>query len=103
MAAGKKFERGESRVVVGMTDQELTAALETVHQQLSEADHLDPSEVEKLRTTMTEIQEVLDRQSNEGETLSERVAHSAQRFEESHPVLTDTLGRIADMLQQMGI
>ena len=86
-----------------MTDQELTEALEAVHEQLAEADHLDPSDVEKLRTTMNEIQGVLERQGEENESLSERVAHSAQRFEESHPVLTDTLGRIADILQQMGI
>ncbi|MEM8665984.1 MAG: DUF4404 family protein [Planctomycetota bacterium] len=86
-----------------MTDRELNEALEAVHEQLSEADHLDPSDVEKLRTTMNEIQSVLDSQERESESLSERVSHSAKRFEESHPVLTDTLGRIADMLQQMGI
>lgn len=86
-----------------MSDQELTEALENVHQQLAEADHLDPSDVEKLRTTMNEIRDVLERQENKSESLSDRVSHSAQRFEDSHPVLTDTLGRIADILQQMGI
>lgn len=87
-----------------MTDPELNEALEAVHQQLSEADHLDPDDVERLRSTMTEIQSVLERQGEpEEESLSDRVAHSAKRFEESHPVLTDTLGRIADILQQMGI
>ena len=86
-----------------MSDQELTDALEAVHAQLADADHLDPSDVEKLRETMNEIQGILRREGEEAESLSERVSHSAQRFEESHPVLTDALGRIADILQQMGI
>lgn len=91
-----------------MRHEELTDALEVVHRQLSESENLDtenldPEEVEKLRATMTEIQNVLDQQADRGESLSDRVAHSARRFEESHPVLTETLGRVADILQQMGI
>ncbi len=86
-----------------MTDRELADALEAVHQQLADADHLDPTDVGNLRDTMTEIQSALERQSEEGGRLRERVAHSAQRFEESHPVLTTRRGRIADILQQMGI
>jgi CII-binding regulator of phage lambda lysogenization HflD len=86
-----------------MTHKELTHALEVVHQQLSDSEHLDTEEVEKLRATMGEIQAVLDQQGDSEESLSERVSGSARRFEESHPVLTESLGRIADILQQMGI
>jgi hypothetical protein len=86
-----------------MNHKELTDALEVVHQELGESEHLDANEVEKLRATMREIQAVLDQQSDRDESLSERVAGSARRFEESHPVLTETLGRVADILQQMGI
>ncbi len=39
-----------------MTDRELADALEAVHQQLADADHLDPTDVGNLRDTMTEIQ-----------------------------------------------
>lgn len=85
-----------------MSHQELTDALEVVHQQLSEADHLDPAEVEKLRETMAQIQATLRKESDE-ESLSDLITSSARSFEESHPVLTKTLGRVADMLQQMGI
>ena len=52
---------------------------------------------------MSEIRAVLDQQAERGESLSDQVSSSARRFEESHPVLTQTLGRIADILQQMGI
>ncbi len=86
-----------------MNHKELIDALDVVHRQLAEAEHLDADEVEKLRDTMSEIQAVLDQESERGETLSDRVSISARRFEESHPVLTETLGRVADILQQMGI
>ena len=85
-----------------MSHQELTDALNVVHQQLAESDHLDPEDVEKLRETIGEIQAVLGEQPQDG-SLSERVSSAARDFEESHPVLTKTLGRVADMLQQMGI
>ncbi len=85
-----------------MSHQELTDALEVVHQQISDADHLDPGDVEKLRETMAQIQAALGQEPPE-ESFSERITGSARSFEESHPVLTKTLGRVADMLQQMGI
>jgi len=85
-----------------MSHQDLTDALEIVHQQLAEADHLDPDDVENLRVTMSEIQSALKIQPPE-DSLSNQVSSSARKFEESHPVLTKTLGRVADMLQQMGI
>jgi CII-binding regulator of phage lambda lysogenization HflD len=86
-----------------MNHKELTDALEVVHQELGESENLDAAEVEKLRATMSEIQAVLDQQGDRDESLSDRVSSSARRFEESHPVLTETLGRVADILQQMGI
>ena len=86
-----------------MSHKELADALEVVHRELSESEHLDAQEVEKLRTTMGEIQVVLDQQSDQPASLSDRVSSSAKRFEESHPRLTETLGRVADILQQMGI
>jgi uncharacterized protein YpuA (DUF1002 family) len=85
-----------------MSHQELSEALEVVHEQLAEADHLDPEDVEKLQATMREIQVALNERASE-DSLSEQIASSARKFEESHPVLTKTLGRVADMLQQMGI
>ncbi len=86
-----------------MNHEELTTALETVHRELTKADDLDSSDVAQLQATMTEIQSLLDRKPGNSESLSDRVANSAKRFEQSHPILTDSLGRIADILQQMGI
>ena len=86
-----------------MSHEELTAALETLHQELTNSDDLDSDAVAQLRATMNEIQTVLDEKSEHHEGLTTLVGDSARRFEESHPVLTNSLGRIADILQQMGI
>jgi len=86
-----------------MPKDDLLKALRSVHQELEEADHLDPEQVERLRNTMREIELVIESKADEGIQLSDQVHESARSFEESHPFLTNTLGRIADMLQQMGI
>jgi hypothetical protein len=85
-----------------MTHQDLREALDVVHRELSRSEHLDAEEVQKLKATMREIKAVLGDSEVEATTLSERVAGSARRFEESHPILTENLGRLADILQQMG-
>lgn len=86
-----------------MNHEELRRALDTVHRELKQTEQLDPDEVSRLRETMHEIQMALNRDEEDAPTLSHRVNESARHFEESHPALTHTLGRIADMLQQMGI
>ncbi len=85
-----------------MSHQDLDEALEVVLRELSRSEHLDADEVEKLKATMNEIKTVLGDRADQEESLSERVTSSARRFEESHPVLTENLGRLADILQQMG-
>ncbi len=85
-----------------MSHDELANALEVVHRELSETDQLDPAAVEQLRATMSEIQHALD-ESKQSPSLSDRVRESAERFENSHPKLTETLSNIVDILQRMGI
>ena len=84
-----------------MTQEDLTSALEVVHRELSDSEHLDPAEVEQLRLTMSEIQAVLE-SKDQSNSLSSRLSESAQRFEDSHPKLTQTLGNVVDILQRMG-
>lgn len=86
-----------------MSHEELRRALDAVHRELGQTKHLDPDEVSRLRETMHEIQTALGRDEENAPPLSHRVNESARHFEETHPRLTETLGRIADMLQQMGI
>ena len=84
-----------------MSHEDLANALETVHRELTDADQLDPDQVQQLRATISEIQQVLDAKDEET-SLSTRVRESAQSFEDTHPKLTETLGNIVDILQRMG-
>ena len=38
-----------------------------------------------------------------GETLIRRLREATSQFEESHPALTEVVGRIADVLSHLGI
>lgn len=86
-----------------MSHEELNAALEVLHRELADTENLAGEDVDQIRATLGEIQAVLDEKSSQSDTLSGRVTRTAKKFEQSHPVLTDSLGRIADILQQMGI
>ena len=83
-----------------MIQKDLDEALDVVHRELAKSEHLDAEEVEKLKATISEIKTKLGEEAEE--SLSERITTSARRFEESHPGLTENLGRVADILQQMG-
>lgn len=86
-----------------MPHAELIEALRTIHHELENNADLDSAEVEKLKLTVKEIEVAIARRDQESLPLGERLNESALHFEETHPQLTLTLGRIADMLQQMGI
>ena len=85
-----------------MSHEDLAKALQAVHKELHDAEHLEPSDVDKLKSTISEIESTIASKSEHAATLSERISESAQEFEASHPVLTMNLGRIADILQRMG-
>lgn len=86
-----------------MSHADLLQALTTVRRELESAEDLDPAEVDKLRQTVHDIEAVLKRQSDPAPSIGHRLSESATHFEQTHPRLTLTIGRIADMLQQMGI
>ena len=85
-----------------MSQKDLQDALEVIRQELADTEKLDAGEVTKLQGIMQEIHKALENRESDEESLSELVSHSARRFEESHPSLTENLGRVADILQQMG-
>jgi len=88
--------------------------LRQLHDELAEAEDVDADLSEKLRGAAAEIQTALERQypmedvsdsQTEGEPggVIEQLRDAAERFEDSHPTLTNTVGRIADALSQLGI
>jgi predicted nucleic acid-binding Zn-ribbon protein len=97
--AGKDSSRWE----VSNMRQTLEETLEDLHRQLSSAENLDQEQREKLRLAAEEIQQTLDDSSVSSFGLAQRLQQATAHFEHTHPRLTNTVGRIADLLAQMGI
>ena len=76
--------------------------LEKLRRQLHEGPELDGETRELLAGLAEEIEEAIERSGGE-HTLGERLRAATERFEESHPSLTAVVGRLADMLSNVGI
>ncbi|MCO8124889.1 DUF4404 family protein [Stieleria sp. TO1_6] len=83
--------------------QELEEALTQLKSALDSIENLGPDEAEHLRRAVGQISATLDEQDVNSATLAKQLQEQTGSFQESHPVLTQTIGRIADMLSQMGI
>ncbi|KAA5543902.1 DUF4404 family protein [Roseiconus nitratireducens] len=81
----------------------LEDTIEQLRRQLESAETIDPVEMAELRKALDEISSTLDSQEVNSASLAERLREQSQSFQESHPVFTQTVGRLADMLAQMGI
>lgn len=84
----------------------LHQTLDQLHEQLDEAERLDPQTAAQLKKTIGDIRTTLQEKGLEAEahsTLSQRLSDAAIHFEESHPTISGTLERLVDMLAQMGI
>lgn len=89
-----------------MPRQQLDEALAQLQQQLADADHLDRDQIASLRAMVADIQAALEQEEQEERSepsLAARMREAARHFEDSHPTLTNTVGRVADALAQMGI
>jgi hypothetical protein len=88
-------------------EQRLRELLEELHGELEQDDSVGEQPRELLRTVMVDIQERLDRDSDEvpdwPSSLGDRLRDSLEHFGESHPRVTSTVGRVIDALSNMGI
>lgn len=84
---------------------ELRATVERLHRQLGDAESLDEGVRARLRTTLEELSEALEREAGreEHESLADRLNELTQDFEESHPTLAEAVGRVIHMLANLGI
>jgi len=83
--------------------QTLEQTLSELHEQLESADNLGAEQTAMLRHTLAEIQQKLNANHHEVKSLSEQLMGSIEQLQGSHPVLTNTIARVADLLAQMGI
>ena len=92
-----------------MSKEKIVELLRQLHAELAVAEDLDSELSDQLRAATAEIEEVLEREEESSEAESEspgvidQLRDAAERFEDSHPSLTNTVGRIADALSQLGI
>jgi hypothetical protein len=89
---------------MGDADRQLHEALNEVHELLEDTADLQEEDRAELRSAIREIRVALDAgaESDAG-SIRERLKAAVERFEESHPRLTEMVGRIADSLAELGI
>lgn len=90
-----------------MTREELIATLRNLHGELARADSVDASTREAFARVAADI----ERLTNPEEPTSAEDAQASQEgltgfineFEAEHPKLAESIGRVADALQNLGI
>ncbi|MBW2234122.1 MAG: DUF4404 family protein [Deltaproteobacteria bacterium] len=81
----------------------LRETLSRLHEQIAGHD-LDEQERALLRDALQELEGTLEGTPSEEESsLADRLSELAQGFEESHPTLSETVGRVVDALANLGI
>ena len=88
-----------------MPEQDLRDTLEHLHKELKQARSVDERSRELLRDVMDDIHAILDPSAAEARpgSLVERLREAVGDFEDSHPAVTEAVGRVVDALAKMGI
>ena len=90
-----------------MEKDQLREDLERLHRELAGSESVDAASRALLIEVLHDIEAVLEHSEPEeagaGETLIRRLREATSQFEESHPALTEVVGRIADVLSHLGI
>ena len=83
--------------------QELESTIAELRSQIAESKEITPDEIAELKDRLEEISDSLDRDEIDSASLMNRLQEHVESFRDSHPTLTQTVGRLADALSQMGI
>ena len=87
-----------------MPPDHLRELLEALHAELRRTDAVDDRSRALLREVDDDIQNALARSaSGQNESLVERLRETVDRFEGTHPALTEAVTRVLDSLVNMGI
>jgi ABC-type transporter Mla subunit MlaD len=83
----------------------LKEIIDELREALDAPNDLDEDLRAELRSAAEEILEALDPEHARelSSSLRDRLTSSLERFEKSYPRLTDTIGRLADALSDLGI
>jgi biofilm protein TabA len=72
-------------------------------EELRVAVQLHPEQADKIRASVTEVEQAIEERTTTSMGLGDRLRELAQELEVTHPRLTHTVGRVADALGQIGI
>ena len=87
-----------------MTSDHLRELLEELHAELRRTEAVDERSRELLRAVDGDIQQALERSGEQqSETFVERLRETVDRFEGTHPALTEAVSRVLDSLVNLGI
>jgi CII-binding regulator of phage lambda lysogenization HflD len=88
-----------------MPTEQLRKTLEKLHSELEETQTLDAESQRLLAEVMRDIESLLANEESDhtSDSLLDRLRSATGEFEESHPTLTEAVGRVADVLSRMGI
>lgn len=89
-----------------MATTRLRETLEELEQELEQSQALDPQSRERLARVLEEVRELLGEgvePREEHRTLLDRLREATREFEEEHPTLAETVGRVATALSNLGI
>ena len=85
-----------------MPDRRLRELLQALHEELGEAERLNPDVEANLRAVMDDIRGALDRAENEGhEGFRDRLSQQVDHFEADHPQLALTVRRVLDVMSRL--
>lgn len=92
-----------------MSKERLSELLHQLQVELDATENLDEQVSEQLRGLTAEIRQTLQQDAvarpaaDAPQGAIAQLRQAATRFEDTHPALTNTVGRIADALAQLGI
>jgi len=86
-----------------MPRRKLEQLLKELEQQVEQAPLESEQARQQLRSLQQAIQRRLQGESSEPQNLIDSAGEALREFEDAHPTLTLTLGRIMDQLSKLGI
>jgi uncharacterized protein YaaN involved in tellurite resistance len=92
--------------MAGMREQHLRQMLAQLHTELQRANTIDDRSRELLRSVLSDIEDLLERNQKRGtqpESIIEQLRQAVRAFETTHPTLTNAINGVADALAKMGI
>jgi hypothetical protein len=86
-----------------MSSQHLRELLAELQTELARTNAVDDRSRDLLRDVDADIRAALDRTGEHPESLGDRLRETVERFEGTHPQLSEAVGRVLDALVKMGI